>query len=62
VIIVLAVLLQMRLAAGEGRSRKTRTPPAVGTAGGPGGTTSGAGNVPGSPAGGRQGGASEPTT
>jgi ribose transport system permease protein len=62
VIIVLAVLLQMRLAAGEGRARKTRTPPAVGTAGGPGGTTSGAGNVPGSPAGGRQGGASEPTT
>src|SRR3712207_2134210 len=44
VIIVLAVLLQMRLAGGEGRGRKARSAPA----GGPGGTTSGAGTLPGS--------------
>ena len=61
-IIVLAVLLQMRLASGEGRGRKARTSPADGTAGGPGGVTSGAGTVPGSPAGARQGGASDPMT
>ncbi|MCA0146706.1 ABC transporter permease [Blastococcus sp. LR1] len=58
VIIVLAVLLQMRLAGGEGRGRRATAP----AAGGPGGVTSGAGSVPGSPAGGRQGGASDPTT
>ncbi|RBY88149.1 ABC transporter permease [Blastococcus sp. TBT05-19] len=56
VIIVLAVLLQMRLAGGQGRSRKARTP------GGPGGVASGASGVPGSPAGALPGGASEPTT
>jgi ribose transport system permease protein len=61
-IIVLAVLLQMRLAGGEGRGRKTKAPPAGDKAGGPGGVTSGAGSVPGSPAGARQGGASDPTT
>jgi ribose transport system permease protein len=58
VIIVLAVLLQTRLASGEGRGRKVKSPPA----GGPGGVTTGAGSVPGSPAGSRQGGASNPTT
>jgi len=62
VIIVLAVLLQNRLALGEGRGRKAKSAPAAGTAGGPGGTTSGAAGVPGSPAGARQGGASDPTT
>ncbi|MGY1804952.1 ABC transporter permease [Blastococcus sp. SYSU D00922] len=62
VIIVLAVLLQMRLAGAEGRSRKTKSPAATGTAGGPGGVTSGAAAVPGSPAGAAQGGASGPTT
>jgi ribose transport system permease protein len=62
VIIVLAVLLQMRLAGGEGRGRRATSTPAAGSAGGPGGVTSGAGGVSGSPAGARQGGASEPTT
>ncbi|HET6391439.1 MAG TPA: ABC transporter permease [Blastococcus sp.] len=61
-IIVLAVLLQMRLASGQGRGRRKSSPPAVDAAGGPGGVTSGAGNVPGSPAGDRQGGASGPST
>jgi ribose transport system permease protein len=62
VIIVLAVLLQMRLASGEGRGRGAKSAPAAGSAGGPGGVTSGAGAVPGSPAGASQGGASDPTT
>ncbi len=62
VIIVLAVLLQMRLAGGEGRGRKARSSPAAGSAGGPGGVTSGAAGLPGSPAGASQGGASDPTT
>jgi ribose transport system permease protein len=62
VIIVLAVLLQMRLASGEGRSRKSRSPAAV-SAGGPGGAAGGGSAVPGAPAGARQGGATGgPTT
>ncbi|SOE03646.1 ABC transporter permease [Blastococcus haudaquaticus] len=61
-IIVLAVLLQMRLASGGGRGRRVTSSPAAGSGGGPGGVTSGAGSMPGSPAGARQGGAGEPTT
>ena len=61
-IIVLAVLLQMRLATGEGRGRRAAPAAAADGAGGPGGTTSGAGIVSGSPAGAAQGGASTPTT
>jgi ribose transport system permease protein len=62
VIIVLAVLLQMRLAAGEGRTRRTK--PALGGSapGGPGGASGGGSATPGAPAGARQGGAGEPTT
>jgi ribose transport system permease protein len=64
VIIVLAVLLQMRLASGEGRSRKSKAPPAAAvSAGGPGGAAGGGSATPGAPAGARQGGATGgPTT
>jgi ribose transport system permease protein len=62
VIIVLAVLLQTRLASGEGRGRRGKSSSAAAGAGGPGGTASGAAGVPGSPAGDSQGGASSPTT
>jgi ribose transport system permease protein len=58
VIIVLAVLLQMRLASGEGRGGGRKTPPAgTSSAGGPGGAAGGGSAVPGAPAGARQGGA-----
>jgi ribose transport system permease protein len=65
VIIVLAVLLQMRLATGEGFGRRGRSAPAAGLSapGGPGGATGGGSAVPGGPAGDRPGGAGEaPTT
>ncbi len=64
VIIVLAVLLQMRLATGEGFGRRTRSGPAEGVSapGGPGGATGGGSAVPGGPAGDRPGGSAEPTT
>jgi ribose transport system permease protein len=67
VIIVLAVLLQMRLAGGEGRSRSSRSPTSAtgaGSAGGgPGGAAGGGSAVPGAPAGARSGGAAGgPTT
>jgi ribose transport system permease protein len=67
VIIVLAVLLQMRLAGGEGRFRSSRSPTAAtdagSAAGGPGGAAGGASAVPGAPAGARPGGsAGGPTT
>jgi ribose transport system permease protein len=62
VIIVLAVLLQMRLASGEGRSRRTKPGVAGGAPGGPGGAAGGGSATPGAPAGARQGGAGEPTT
>jgi ribose transport system permease protein len=58
VIIVLAVLLQMRLAGGEGRGRSAKALPAgVSSAGGPGGPAGGGSAVPGAPAGARPGGA-----
>jgi ribose transport system permease protein len=57
VIIVLAVLLQMRLA---GRETRTRTPRSPATApGGPGGAAGGGSAVPGAPAGARPGGAGD---
>jgi ribose transport system permease protein len=63
VIIVLAVLLQMRLASGEGRGRRSKSPTSAADAGsiagGPGGATGGGSAVPGAPAGARPGG---PTT
>jgi ribose transport system permease protein len=65
VIIVLAVLLQMRLATGEGFGRRGRSAPAAGLSapGGPGGASGGGSAVPGGPAGDRPGGAGEaPTT
>ena len=67
VIIVLAVLLQMRLANGQTRTRSSRSPtPATdagSAAGGPGGPAGGASAVPGAPAGARPGGAAGgPTT
>ena len=57
VIIVLAVLLQTRLATGEGFGRRTRSGPAEGVSapGGPGGATGGGSAVPGGPAGDRPG-------
>jgi ribose transport system permease protein len=63
VIIVLAVLLQTRLAAGEGFGRRTRSgaTPAVSAPGGPAGTTGGGSAIPGGPAGDRPG-AGESTT
>jgi ribose transport system permease protein len=65
VIIVLAVLLQQRLAGSEGRTRRSRSgtaDPAVSAPGGPGGAAGGGSAVPGAPAGARPGGAGEPTT
>jgi ribose transport system permease protein len=65
VIIVLAVLLQMRLAAGEGVGRRARSGPAAGVSapGGPGGAAGGGSATPGAPAGARPGGAGgDPTT
>ena len=67
VIIVLAVLLQMRLANGQTRTRSSRSPtpaPDAGSAaGGPGGPAGGGSAVPGAPAGARPGGAAgDPTT
>jgi ribose transport system permease protein len=64
VIIVLAVLLQMRIAGGEGRGRAAKAPPAgTSAAGGPGGAAGGGSAVPGAPAGARPGGAGgDPTT
>jgi ribose transport system permease protein len=64
VIIVLAVLLQMRLATGEGFGRRTRSGPAEGISapGGPGGAAGGGSAVPGGPAGARPGGGDEPPT
>jgi ribose transport system permease protein len=62
VIIVLAVLLQMRLVSGGGRTRRTRPSAAVSAPGGPGGASGGGSATPGAPAGARQGGAGEPTT
>jgi ribose transport system permease protein len=61
VIIVLAVLLQMRLATGEGFGRRGRSGPAAGLSapGGPGGATGGGSAVPGGPAGARPGGSGE---
>jgi ribose transport system permease protein len=62
VIIVLAVLLQMRLAGGEGRGRRSTSPTSANTgsaAGGPAGAAGGGSAVPGAPAGARPGG---PTT
>src|SRR5688500_18444309 len=55
VIIVLAVLLQMRLATGEGFGRRARSGPAAGVSapGGPGGAAGGGSAVPGAPAGAR---------
>ena len=51
VIIVLAVLLQMRLATGEGFGRRARSGPAAGVSapGGPGGAAGGGSAVPGRP-------------
>jgi ribose transport system permease protein len=57
VIIVLAVLLQMRLASGEGRFRSPKSPTPATAAGGPGGAAGGGSAVPGAPAGARPGGA-----
>ena len=62
VIIVLAVLLQMRLVSSEGRTRRTKPAGAVSAPGGPGGASGGGSATPGAPAGARQGGAGEPTT
>ena len=64
VIIVAAVLLQMRLATGEGFGRRTRSGPAtaVSAPGGPGGAAGGGSAVAGGPAGARPGGAGESTT
>jgi ribose transport system permease protein len=65
VIIVLAVLLQQRLAGSEGRTRRSRSgtaDPVVSAPGGPGGAAGGGSAVPGAPAGARPGGAGEPTT
>ncbi|MCW2702555.1 MAG: inner-rane translocator [Blastococcus sp.] len=67
VIIVLAVLLQMRLANGQTRTRSSRSPtPATdagSAAGGPGGPAGGGSAVPGAPAAARPGGAAGgPTT
>ncbi|TFV83035.1 ABC transporter permease [Blastococcus sp. CT_GayMR20] len=62
VIIVAAVLLQMRLVSGEGRSRRTKPAAAVSAPGGPGGAAGGGSAVPGAPAGARQGGGGETTT
>jgi ribose transport system permease protein len=64
VIIVLAVLLQMRLATGEGFGRRGRAGPAAGVSapGGPGGAAGGGSAVPGGPAGARPGGGDEPPT
>jgi ribose transport system permease protein len=64
VIIVLAVLLQMRLATGEGFRRRIRPGPAAGVSapGGPGGAAGGGSAVAGAPAGARPGGTGEPTT
>jgi ribose transport system permease protein len=66
VIIVLAVLLQMRLATGEGRGRRSKSPTSANAgsaAGGPGGAAGGGSAVPGAPAGARPGGAAGgPTT
>ena len=62
VIIVLAVLLQMRLVSGGGRTRRTKPAGAVSAPGGPGGASGGGSATPGAPAGARQGGAGEPTT
>ena len=67
VIIVLAVLLQMRLASREGRSRSSKSSTAATDAGsavgGPGGAAGGGSAVPGAPAGARPGGAEgRPTT
>jgi ribose transport system permease protein len=62
VIIVLAVLLQQRLAGGEGRVRRSKPALAGSAAGGPGGASGGGSATPGAPAGARQGGAGEPTT
>ena len=58
VIIVLAVLLQMRLANRETRTRISKSPPAgaLSAPGGPGGTAGGGSAVPGAPAGARPGG------
>jgi ribose transport system permease protein len=61
VIIVLAVLLQMRLATGEGRVRKARAS-AVTAPGGPGGAAGGGSATPGAPAGARPGGAGDSPT
>jgi ribose transport system permease protein len=67
VIIVLAVLLQMRLASGDGRARSSKSPTSAtdagSAAGGPGGAAGGGSAVPGAPAGARPGGAAGgPTT
>ena len=62
VIIVLAVLLQMRLATGEGRGRRSKQAIAGSAPGGPGGASGGGSATPGAPAGARQGGAGDPTT
>jgi ribose transport system permease protein len=63
VIIVLAVLLQTRIAAGGGFGRRTRSGPtaAVSAPGGPGGAAGGGSAIPGGPAGDRPG-AGESTT
>ena len=62
VIIVLAVLLQMRLATGEGRVRRAKPALAASAPGGPGGAAGGGSAIPGAPAGARPGGAGESTT
>jgi ribose transport system permease protein len=67
VIIVLAVLLQMRLANGETRGRRSKSPTtatdAASAPGGPGGAAGGGSATPGAPAGARPGGAAGgPTT
>jgi ribose transport system permease protein len=63
VIIVLAVLLQMRLAEREGRPRARWLPGGgVSAPGGPAGAVGGGSATPGAPAGARPGGAGEPTT
>ena len=58
-IIVLAVLLQQRLAAGEGRTCRTNRRSRVGS-GQPRGASGGGSATPGAPAGARQGGAGDP--
>jgi ribose transport system permease protein len=62
VIIVLAVLLQNRLANRETRTRVAKSPPADASAapGGPAGAIGGGGAVPGAPAGARPGGGDVP--